>query len=374
MSDFISETNNSPDQSSYDNGTLSNRILTFNALNYSSGKIFSLLVTGVSFSVTLIGMLIWLFTKNPAPGDNIFPGIIGGLFVIPIFSFVGAFLLMRTAKQVILDFDAVVINGYGWSKRVKYESITKIDHRLGDSNNPLSPTSLLLLLNWNGKVIGRIPMEITDSDIFEPELLRRVQNATGEKIYNRKEELMEKRRKKKRQQFWLTLGFALFTLLQCAGLIWGYCDYSKEKELQKNGVVIDAAIKRHYLFNNRGHRVEYIFTVNGKEYTRDTLLYEPEWTKLQGEKTITILYLPNNPNNNRPKQGESFENASNLLWICPFGIILFGICFVFFGVLGYDFETHNGIIYWLKSGQILEDRLEELAQHSDNAANNSGTS
>jgi uncharacterized RDD family membrane protein YckC len=85
MSDFISETNNFPDQSSYDNGTLSNRILTFNALNHNGRKIFLLLVAGVSFSITLIGVLIWFFTKNPAPKDSILPDIFG---VLSIFSFV----------------------------------------------------------------------------------------------------------------------------------------------------------------------------------------------------------------------------------------------------------------------------------------------
>lgn len=368
MSDFISETNktdNSSDRLPYDNGTWSNQRLTFDSLNRSSGKIFSLLMIGVSFSVCLIGMLFWLFMKNPAPGDGIFPGIIGGLSVIPILAFASVFLLMRTAKQVILDFDAVVINGYCWSKRLKYESITTIDHRLGDPNNPLAPTDLLRLFDWKGKVIGRISMKITDFNILETELLRRIQNATGEKVYDREKELLEKRRKKKRQRCWFVLGFGVFTLLQCGGFIWGYWDYSKEKQLQKNGVVVEATIKCHYLFNGRGHRLEYVFTINGKEYTKDVLLYEREWTNLKEEKSVTVRYLPNNPNINQPEQGENRGDMSMLLWICPLGMMIFGTSFIFFGVLGYDFETYNNTVYLLKPGQILEDRLDELAQHSD---------
>jgi hypothetical protein len=367
MSDFISEineTNNSSDQLSHENGLLSDQILMFDSLNRSGGKIFSLLITGVSSSVTLIGILIWLFTKKPVPGDSLFPGIIGGLSAIPIFAFVGVFILMRTAKQVILDFDAVVINGYGWSKRLKYESITKIDHRLGDPNNPLSPASLLLLLNWNGKVIGRIPMKITNFDILETELLRRIQNATGEKVYNRQEELFEKRRKKKRQQRWLALEFGFLILLQLGGLIWGYCDYVQEKQLQKSSISIEATIKRHYLFNGRGHRLEYVFTIDGKEYTKDVLLYERKWINLKEEKNVTVRYLPNNPNINQPEQGEYRIDMIILLWICPFSIILSSAFFVL-TILGYDFESHNGTMYLLKPGQILEDHLDELTQCSD---------
>jgi hypothetical protein len=362
MSDIFSKTYNLSDELSSDDQTLSNQVLTFDSLNRNGKKIFSLFVTGVSFLITIVGMLIWLFSKPPVAGDGILPGVIGGLSVIPIFSFFGMFLLLRTARSITLDFDAVVIDYYGWSKRLKYEYITKIEHQLGSPNNPLSPTDLLLLLDWNHKVVGRIPIKVTNFNTLETELLRRIQNATGKNAYNKKNELAEKRRRKRRQQFWMTISFGFFILLQCGGFIWGCWSYYAEQQIQKNSVSIEAAIKKHYLFNNYGRRLEYTFTVNGEEYTRDVRLYDQEWTKLKGEKSITIIYLPNNPNINRPKQGEhNSADAKILMYVCPLGILLFASFFIL-ALLGYDLESHNNKLYLIKPGQILEDRLAELGE------------
>jgi hypothetical protein len=362
MSDIFSKTHNLSDELSSNDQTLSDQVLTFDSLNRNGNKIFSLFVTGVSSLITIVGMLIWLFSKPPAAVDGILPGVIGGLSVIPIFSFLGMFLLSRTARSITLDFDAVVIDYYGWSKRLKYEYITKIEHQLGSPNNPLSPTDLLLLLDWNHKVVGCIPIKVTNFNTLETELLRRLQNATGKNAYNKENELAEKRRRKRRQQFWMTISFGFFILLQCGGFIWGCWSYYAEQQIQKNSVSIEATIKKHYLVNNYGRRLEYTFTVNSEEYTRDVRLYDQEWTKLKGEKSITVIYLPNNPNINRPKQGErNPDDAKILMYVCPLGILLFASFFILV-LLGYDLESHNNKLYLIKPGQILEDRLAELGE------------
>jgi hypothetical protein len=112
--------------------------------------------------------------------------------------------------------------------------------------------------------------------------------------------------------------------------------------------------------------VEYVFTVDGKEYTRRVGLYESEWTKLQEKGTMEIRYLPDNPNIHRPERGEWFHRHhwSSKIMMIFLGSIMFlvGMFYFVLSLFGYDFEIHNGTTYLLKPNQILEDRLEELEQ------------
>ncbi|MDR0337492.1 MAG: hypothetical protein LBI18_10420 [Planctomycetaceae bacterium] len=287
------------------------------------------------------------------------------------FGFVIAFRKRKIAKQVILEFDAIIIKYYVWSKRLKYESITKIYHQCDlPLDKPPYPEGLLILLDWNGKIIGRIPMTMTDFEILETELLRRIQNATGKQVYRREEELIEKRRNKKKIRQELTISAGLMFLGLCCMsilLIRDHWNYSKERSRYGS---IEATMKQHPFFDNTDkniHRLEYSFTVDEKEYTNTRTFNETEWANLKGKETITVYYIPNNPHDNFLERDIHYSvTIANLTfrWV-SLGFYFVTMCIVFFRVLGYNFKTYNGITYLLKPDQILEDRLDELAKHSN---------
>jgi hypothetical protein len=282
-------------------------------------------------------------------------------------------VLLRKVRRVIIDSDFVAIKGYGWSKRLKYMSIVKVKRSVGNSSVELFSSDCLLLLGWNDKELGRIPMKISNFTVLEIELSKRVQNASDERIKIGENILIEKRRKRRQEQFWSPFICFAAILVGCIGILDGYWDFYIRGQMQKYGTPELAHIKRLDLNSeklpqhNLAHGwVEYVFTVDGKEYTRRVGLYESEWIKLQEKETIAIQYLPNNPNINRPECGEWFARhhwSSKIMWIFLGSIIFLGGLFYFvLTIFGYALETHNNTTYLLKPNQILEDRLKELEQ------------
>jgi hypothetical protein len=364
MSDSISETNN-----------LSDQRLTFDATKRNGRKILALFSAGVLVSIIYVIVLIW-FWVQPSIHSNIeFPIVFGLMlwYITLFFLFIMVFYRIRIAQQVILNSDTIIINGYGWSKRIKYESITKIYHQLIFSpDKPPYPNGLLILLGWNGKVIGRIPTTMTNFELFEAELSRRVQNVTGKQVYSREEELIEKRRNKKRLQQAMAIGVGLMFLSLCCQLILLIQEHWKYSKKQDSLVSVEATIKQHQFFNNDNnnggiHLLEYVFTIDGKEYTNKKIFDETEWINLKGKETITVHYILNNPNDNFLEKNVHYpvKNENLMLRWALLGFMFLYLCFMFLIALGYDFVTYNGTRYLLKPDQILEDRLDELAKHSN---------
>jgi hypothetical protein len=377
MSDFISETNDLQDQ-------LSNQILTFDSLNRNGRKIIVFLSAAVLATVLLV--VCFHFFKR-------YSILIALFLVFWVLSFSMVSHWRRMVKQVILDFDTIIIKGYGWLKQLKYESVAKIYHQcIFVPSKPPYPNGLLILLDWKGKVIGRISTKMEKYDFLETELLRRIKNATGKQVYSREEELFEIRRNRKRRQHIFLRSFGIALLGVCCTLLTNWINWKDSHQPIKHTIVSteatitrltpiqsDASIIDRYTstIDNRTpvvkeqfYVLKYVFTADEKEYTRTKLLDELEWANLKDKKTVTVQHLLDNPNENwlkqewNPNTTDSFRHRLQL-GLTLLTTLLWTVFFVFFGVLGYDLVTYNGITYFLKSGQILEDRLDESASLSN---------
>jgi ABC-type multidrug transport system fused ATPase/permease subunit len=371
------------------NQTLSDQVLTFDMIGRDGVKILLLICAGV---LVLTGMIcIFTFMKqlesvisgeNP---DNVFSVLFLMMVVIIVWAavllmvviIVWVAVLLRKVRRIIIDSDIVTIKGLCWSKRLKYTSITKVRREIGSHYTKLFPSDFLLLLGWNDKELGRIPMKISDFNVLENELTQRVQNASEEREKIRENTLIKKRSKRRQEQFWSPFLFFAAILFGCVFIVMGYWDFYIRGQMQKYGMTTLATIKHLDLNSEKlpqhelAHGwVEYVFTVDNTEYTRRVGLYESEWIKLQEKEPIEIRYLPDNPNINHPKRGEWFHRHH---WSSKLMEIFLGACIFLFGtfcfvltLFGYTFDTHNGTTYLLKPNQILEDRLEELEKITAN--------
>ncbi|MDR1268662.1 MAG: hypothetical protein LBK82_03985 [Planctomycetaceae bacterium] len=371
MSDFISKTNGLPDQLPSDNCVLSDQILTFDASNRNGIRIRVFFSVGIFWAVISVVALILLFTIPSFLSPFILFLIIFLIFSYMFLTFL--FCEWRIAGQMILDSDTIILNGYGWLKKLQYKSITKIYHSSVFSPNlPPNPNSLLILLGRNSRVIGYIPIKTANYDLLETELLRRIKNITGKQVYNWEEELSEKRRNRKQRRRRMTLGYCTMMIAICSNAVMVYWNNSNYFT-KSNDIAIEAEIVHQRPFDKEGrfYLLEYVFTVDGKEYTNTNRLQKREWTNLKGRKTVTARYLPDDPNENYLEQGENDRYKDKNKIRFSFRLFLFellGMMFLFIfcgGGLGYEWVTYNGVTYLLKPGQILEDRLDELIQHSN---------
>ncbi|MDR0611558.1 MAG: DUF3592 domain-containing protein [Planctomycetaceae bacterium] len=344
--------------------TLSDQVLTFDAMTRHGVKFLLLICAGV---LVLTGM-VCLFTFMKQLESIISRESIDYLFSIlswvMIVIIVWMIVLMRKVRRVIIDSNSVTIQKLCWSEQLKYTYIEKV------RCEPANQFDFLLLLDWNGKELGRIPIKMSSFTVLKTELLQRIQNASDERIKIWENILIEKRRTRRRKLFWSPFIFFVVILFGCFFLT-GYWDFYTRGQMRKYGTSTIATIKRLDINSEKTPEselwyglVEYVFTVNDKEYTRRVKLYESEWIKLQEEKTMEIRYLPDNPNINRPERGEWFHRHH---WSSKLMGIFFGACVFLFGtfgfvlaLFGYTLDTHNGIIYLLKHDQILEDRLEKI--------------
>ncbi|MDR1483367.1 MAG: DUF3592 domain-containing protein [Planctomycetaceae bacterium] len=356
--------------------SLSDQVLTFDVIARHSVKILLLICTGV---LVLTGM-ICIFTfmehlESVISGENL-GNVFSVLFLMMVVIIVWVAVLLRKVKRIIIDSDIVTIKGLCWSKRLKYTSITKVRREIGCHYTKLFPSDFLLLLGWNDKELGHIPMKISDFNVLENELTQRVQNASEEREKIRENTLIKKRSKKRQEQFWSPFLFFAVILFACVLIVMGYWDFYIRGQMQKYGITTLATIKHLDLNSEKSQYesahgwVEYVFTVDNTEYTHRVGLYESEWIKSQEKETIEIRYLPDNPNINHPKRGEWVHRH---YWTSKLMEIFLGSCVFLFGtfcfvlaLFGYTFDTHNGTTYLLKPNQILEDRLEELEKITAN--------
>ncbi|MDR2169015.1 MAG: hypothetical protein LBP59_02630 [Planctomycetaceae bacterium] len=171
MSKFISETDHLSDILSPIDQTLSDQVLTFDAIVHNGVKVILLFYAGVLVLVSIICVVSKLYFILPIP-----------CFMLVVIIIVLMVILTREVKRVIIDSDAVTIKGLCWSQKIKYVHIAKIRHKFANHGEELFSADLLLLLDWNGKYLGRIPMKITNFTVLEIELSQRIQNATDEMV------------------------------------------------------------------------------------------------------------------------------------------------------------------------------------------------
>ena len=174
------------------------------------------------------------------------------------------------------------------------------------------------------------------------------------------EELEASRAKRKRQMRLFAVGFAFFTLLEFSGLLMGWFENRHERSILNNGVTVEATIERH--LSGKPPHVEYTFPANGKEFLRKAPVTRKAWDELEGKKTVFVRYLPNSPEQSRIATGDKDSaNGNGIFWVGCLGTPLFLVCFIT-TFLGYDLDQREGVFYLLKPGQVIQDRIAELAK------------
>ncbi|MDR1054230.1 MAG: hypothetical protein LBL39_08640 [Planctomycetaceae bacterium] len=175
------------------------------------------------------------------------------------------------------------------------------------------------------------------------------------------EELEKKRAKKKRELRFAVIVIGIFCLFEFVMGFAAYYQVRFEQKILNEGITLEATIEQHYA-KNRKCFLEYKFSNSNKEYTRTAILHSSTWNQLEGKKTVSIRVLPDLPEESRVEVGDTKTTAErNLMLLCFFSFPFFLIIFIL-ALLGYDLEQHNGVHYLLRSGQIIEDRIAELAK------------
>ncbi|MDR1141524.1 MAG: hypothetical protein LBL62_07515 [Planctomycetaceae bacterium] len=180
------------------------------------------------------------------------------------------------------------------------------------------------------------------------------------------EELEKKRVWRKWLMRFLAMCLGLFSLVYFGLGFMEYFQSSFGQKILKEGIAIEASIEQHFYVEKEGYFLEYKFSDGNQEYKRTAKLRKSAWNQLEGKKTVSIRVLPDSLENSRVEVGDI-----NLRFMWGFfgGGLFFFIIFIF-TFLGYSIEQRNGVYYLLKHGQIVEDRIAELAEKEKNKNRN----
>jgi hypothetical protein len=331
------------------------------------GVLLGALLNLIPGTILIIGPLVaavMIAGRVPSsPDRDISPGLSLFFFAIIIPSILGSFLvlrglfLLRMTRRAVLDSEGVHVYGIWSQKSVAWCDIDAIDRGKGEGLGFGPSTRTIEILD----VANRRRALVTDSvERFEElaqALIAGSSAATGRTTFV--PEQTEERRidKETRKIRWTAWVFVFFTLAMAAGFVGGLYEDSHLHRFATEGAKVEAKVLRTWMINVTPH-IEYEFQdANGNTVSREAMLFPGEqWDRAQANPTITIEYLPTEPQWNRIVNGEDSgpQFGGKFLYVTGFGILMFGTLAVV-TLLGYDLKAEQGVNQLVRHGRVIKE-------------------
>jgi hypothetical protein len=317
-----------------------------------------LIVAGIAFLV-LLGFVFVKQVNTPArPGrdDSTMPGMLGGASVLGIGMIAGGLYMLRFARRVVLDPQAVHVETLFSRRSVPWSDIQRIERDKQTAMLGVAKQKIIRLIGHDGKTKQVIADTVQHFDILERDLAARSSAATGQVTFDPAADEQRQIVKENRKMKWVAALFGLMTLGMGAGLIAGINEERHKRLFATEAVFVDAKIVHARMYNVTP-RVEYSFQdEQGHTFTRDAMMYQgPEWDALQNRRTVPVKYLRSDPNWNYLVSGEQSvaEFGGKFLFICGAGLLVCATLFVI-TLLGFDLKSEDGVTKLTRRGRVIK--------------------
>lgn len=326
-------------------------------LGRSTKRTIAVLVLSLAAAVIFLAVD---FLTPPPPDrlrDPVNGVIFGGLCVIPVFALIRLFKLRRTTRRVELgDQELTIFRGSG-QRRLRYAHIGRVDV-LDDSASSSQRRLALSLKDHRGLELTRIEDRLAGFEELTGELRRRTGLDAGrESAADFAAGDRAARIKQREKRSFINIFSSLVLLIMGLGYtVVSLYELNQDRSLRRDGVAAEATVIRHYIHNGLTHALEYQYTAgDGLTYRRDIMLPEMIWETLAEGSALPVVHLPDN--------GAAslflLEEEKALGWPFALGVLLLlsGAAGFLMGLTGRDLEYIEGKFYWLRRGELVEDRL-----------------
>ncbi len=309
----------------------------------------ALVIGFISSGFILLVMFVAIATAGPGKSSS--PTFIGALSIVPVFAFLYAIRLMKSAVRVTVAAAGITLHGFASRKYISFSDIVSLKR---NKQQGVESVDIVIICDAKGKELGRISSILTGF----PQLVQLIEDrsamAVGHQTYDRDKDMTERKNtdvRKLRRNGIILIVFAFFSL---ALGTWGAVEYYFKSQLHNHGTEIQAKIVRHYMYNVTP-RLEYSFKAkDGSEHSNDVMMGQSAWDALKNAKTVKVKYLEASPSWNSLAAAAS-DTDDNLLMIIIglAGIIIFAPIAII-ALKGYDVVSENGKIFVRKAGDISD--------------------
>ncbi len=293
-----------------------NEVLEFK----NSRKVGGLIAAALGFAFLMIALIVFnlflMFVSNKP--HTMMPGLMGGMAVIPIMCIGAAIYLARTPVRVLIGSNGLTVEWLIRCKVFSWNNIAEIQF------SPPSQASIwfdsafhkqktnsqecAVLLDSNGRKLVVLPSNMEQFNVLVKEIHGRIAALKGDSVFDADKQLGREIQKRKKSRVLMLVIGIIFPALGITFMIISLNDYRNARQLEKDGVTIDAAVTKHYIYNVTP-RTKYEFTAsNGKSYSNDVMVDKDSWYDIKEKGTVSVKYVPSNPNNSRLINGQIDAN------------------------------------------------------------------
>ena len=327
--------------------------------NRNNGMYVAIALVIGFISSGFIFLVMFAAIATAGSGKSSSPTFIGALSIVPVFAFLYAIRLMKSAVRVTVDASGITLHGFASRRYISFSDIVSLKR---NKQQGVESVDIVIICDAKGKELGRISSILTGF----PQLVQLIEDrsamAVGHETYDRDKDMTERKNtdvRKLRRNGIILIVIAFFSLILG---IWGGVEYYFKSQLHNHGTEIQAKLARHYMYNVTP-RIEYSFKAkNGLEYSNDVMMAQSDWDALKNAKTVKVKYLAASPSWNS-LAAEANDNDDNLLMIIIglVGVIIFSPIGII-ALKGYDVVSENGKIFVRKAGDISDQFESEKNQ------------
>lgn len=305
-----------------------------------------LLLSVVLFATMAAGLLLAIV-------GNAGPLSLHAMTTLPALGAIGmlaaAISVARSPRRVVLDDQGITLEGRRGRSIFLWSDVG--DATIGQT--PLSARWVLTLCDRAGAKLASIDQGI--------EGFERLRELVVAKVAARPDGVAENiRSDRSKRAARRTLVFGVIMSAVSASIAWmGHRDERAVRMLAHSGVAGEAEIVRRFMApNGVTPRLEYKVTSNGRSATRNAEVERTFWNELEGEKTVPVIYVPEEPELSRlaagePRKEDFFETPlGNML--SGLGAIMSLFCFAAAAMFwrGWDIGTdpQTGKFTWKRYG------------------------
>jgi hypothetical protein len=317
----------------------------------NAGLQFLFMLGGMIVVLVVVSLTMKSVSRSERPG--IPPGVVGVGIIMGVVMLFQGLSLLRGTSRVIIDKDQMRVEGPTWSRNIAWSQIARVRKK---AHAPLMGQNLdaVQLIGASGKVLAEIRDSVKDYAELVQQITDRSTLARGEATVDFAADDAAMVAKVRRKLIIIGSVCSLFTMMFGAGAAWGIFQWLHERKYASEGIIIQAPI-----LDRRDHErypsLRYGFKdAEGRQFKRYVTMEPGAWDALRASKAIGIVYLPSNPNWNRPIGGEHDAGPARMLPFMLFGVVMMGVISIA-SFLGYQLKLKEGGIKLTRWGKPIGD-------------------
>jgi hypothetical protein len=323
----------------------------------AAGGFFLLLVL-VNFA-----LLILAAPSRPSRGGGgMESGWVGGMGAGAFFFLAYGFSLLRRPVRARLTPREIVIEGFVSRRSVPWDKVATLRRDKKTELVGHQTYDVLVLLDEQGKTLATLAGNFVNFPALVADVEARSAAARGAPTYDRDAEARRKAKEHHRSRRKTLVLSAVLLAFGLTAVSWGTYEWWKDRTIRNDGIDTAARLDRHYMIRVTGW-IAFSFKdpATGRLVSRETSVSDPAWRTLEGQKTVTVRYVPSNPEWNKvPGEDDGGDSPLVMVGLGAALSVVFIAIFVF-TALGYaDLSVKDGKLRVKRYGEV-DDALEPAA-------------